>query len=68
MEEKDIRDAVAFALTSYEGEPVYIEGSNIVVGMDSEIGRYWLVDNDNGDEVDGLDYDGVLEYCLGNLS
>lgn len=66
MEENDIREAVAFALTSYEcGEPPVHIGS-IVVGMDSEIRRYWLIDN--GEEIGGLDYDQVLDYCLRNLS
>jgi hypothetical protein len=62
MNAEDIRDAVDYALNSYDGEPVYIDDSTIVVGMDSESGRYWLADN--GDEITGLDYDGVLNYCL----
>jgi hypothetical protein len=65
MTTQDIRDAVDYALNSYDGEPVYIDDSTIVVGMDSD-GRYWLADN--GDEITGLDYDGVLNYCLESLA
>jgi len=65
MTTQDIRDAVDYALNSYDGEPVYVSDSTIVVGMDSE-GRYWVADN--GEEVNGIDYDGVLDYCLESLA
>lgn len=66
MNAQDVRNAVDYALNSNEGEPVYIDDSTIVVGMDSDSGRYWLADN--GDETTGLDYDGVVNYCIDALA
>lgn len=66
MNMQDVRDAVDYALDSLDGEPVYIDDSTIVVGIDSDSGRYWLADN--GDETTGLDYDGVLNYCIKALA
>jgi hypothetical protein len=66
MNAQDVKQAVDYALDSYDGEPVYIDGSTIVVGMDSDSGRYWIADN--GDETTGYDYDGVLNYCIEALA
>ena len=66
MNAQDVRNAVDYALNSYEGEPVYIDDSTIVVGMDSDSGMYWVADN--GDETTNLDYDGVVHYCIDALS
>lgn len=60
-----IRAAVDYAVNSYEGEPVYIDSSTIVVGMDDS-GRYRIADN--GDEITGLTYDGVMQYCINALA
>ncbi|MBP8291119.1 MAG: hypothetical protein KAX65_00010 [Caldilineaceae bacterium] len=66
MNAQDARQAVDYALSSFEGEPVYVDDSTIVIGMDSDSGRYWVADN--GDEVNGLDYDAVMQFCIDALA
>lgn len=66
MNAQDVRQAVDYALDSANGEPVYVDDSTIVIGMDSDSGRFWVADN--GDEVTGLDYDGVMQFCIEALA
>lgn len=66
MNAQDVRQAVDYALDSFDGEPVYVDDSTIVIGMDSDSGRYWVADN--GDETTGLDYDGVMQFCIDALA
>jgi len=73
MNIQDIRNAVESALSAYEGEVLhdndsyggYIGESTIVVGVDNN-GRYWAVDN--GEEIDGLTYDELMQFCIEELS
>ena len=66
MSTQEVRDAVDYALDSADGKPVYVDDSTIVIGLDSDSGRFWVADN--GDEVTGLDYDGVMQFCIEALA